>query len=164
MSIAEALLRPAVSLVAFLTLFVHLALLAASPRLLCNGSEPEVWVLLFALTPVTLICALLLLFSERVPAVVPYLRWGCVPVALLWPLALFATMPVLSATSLGGAPICSDGAYSSLVWQQSWAPLQLGLLLIIAVQTWRYWRMAGDQATAARVAANARRLQDAETN
>ena len=151
LSPAQVFLRLGLRLVAYLLLFVHLAFVAAVPSLKCSGDNPDIWQLTFYLAPLTLVFALLLLASRPLKTVVQTLRWGCVPLVVLVPLALIGTLPTFSATTLGGAPICPGvSAYSNLVWQQGWGPVQLGLIAIIAIQATRYWLMAAKQAEAAR--------------
>ena len=155
LSPASVFLRMGVSLVAFLWIIFHLALVAAVPSLKCSGDVPDVWQLTFYIAPITFIFALSLLVSRPLKTVVQILRWGCIPFLILIPLALIGTLPIFSATTLGGASICPGvSAYSNLVWQQGWGPLQLGLIAIIAVQATRYWLMAANQAESTRLGMN----------
>ena len=149
---ASIFLRLGITLVAYMVLVFHLMLLALVPQLKCNGDEPAIWVLTFFTAAIAFIFALCLLASRPLKSIVQMLRWGCLPIVALWPFALIAVLPVFGGSTLGGAPICPGiSAYSNLVWQQAWAPLQMGLLLIIAVQAGRYWYMAREQAAAARM-------------
>jgi len=155
LSPASIFLRLGITLVAFLWLVFHLSFVAAVPSLKCSGDTPDIWQVTFFMAPITFVFALLLLVSQPLKSVVQVLRWGCVLILILCPLALFSTLPIFSATTLAGAPICPGvSAYSNLVWQQGWGPLQLGLIVIIAVQATRYWLMAGRQAEAARLGQN----------
>jgi len=152
---AAIFLRLGITLVAFLWLVVHLSLVAAVPSLKCSGDTPDIWQLTFYMAPLTFVFSLLLLVSEPLKSVVQVLRWGCILLFVLCPLALLGALPIFSATTLGGAPICPGvSAYSNLVWQQGWGPVQLGLILMIAIQATRYWMMAGRQAEAARLGQN----------
>lgn len=149
---ASIFLRLGVTLVAYMVLFFHLLLLGLVPQLKCNGDEPAIWVVTFFTAVVAFIFALSLLASRPLKTVVQTLKWGCVPLVLLLPFALLAVLPIFGSTTLGSASICPGiSAYSNLVWQQAWAPLQMGLLLIIAVQVARYWYMAREQAEATRM-------------
>jgi len=152
LSPASIFLRLGITLVAFLWLVFHLSFVAAVPGLKCSGDNPDIWQVTFYMAPITFVFALLLLVSEPLKSVVQMLRWGAILVLILCPLALFGTLPIFSATTLGGAPICPGvSAYSNLVWQQGWGPLQLGLTFIIAIQAARYWFMARRQAEATRL-------------
>ncbi len=149
---ASIFLRLGITLVAYMVLIFHLMLVALVPKLKCNGDEPAIWVVTFFTAVIAFIFALSLLASHPLKSVVPMLKWGCLPVVGLLPFSLFGVLPVFGASTLGGAPICPGiSAYSNLVWQQAWAPLQMGLLLIIAVQAIRYWYMAREQAEATRL-------------
>lgn len=149
---ASVFLRLGTTLVAYMVLIFHLLLVALVSQLKCNGDEPPIWVLTFFTAVIAFVFALALLVSRPLKSVVPMLKWGCLPVVALLPFALIAVLPVFGGSTLGGAPICPGiSAYSNLVWQQAWAPLQMGLLLIIAVQAVRYWYMAREQADAARM-------------
>ncbi len=152
LSAASVFLRLGITLVAYLWLCFHLALVASVPSLKCSGDNPDIWQLTFYLAPITLVFALVLLASRPLKSVVQTLRWGCVPILILAPLALIGTLPIFSATTLASAPICPGvSAYSNLVWQQGWGPVQLSLIAIIAVQATRYWLMAAKQAESARL-------------
>jgi len=149
---ASIFLRLGVTLVAFMTLFCHLLFLALLPQLKCNGDEPPIWVVTFVTAFIAFVSALSLLASRPLKSIVQMLKFGCVPLVILLPFGLFAVLPIFGASTLGGAPICPGiSAYSNLVWQQAWAPLQMGLLVIIAVQVVRYWYMAREQAEATRL-------------
>lgn len=149
---ASIFLRLGVTLVAFMALFCHLLFLALVTQLKCNGDEPPIWVVTFVTAIIAFISALSLLASRPLKTVVQTLRWGCIPLLIMLPFGLFAVLPIFGASFLGGAPICPGiSAHSNLVWQHAWAPLQMGLLVIIAVQVVRYWYMAREQAEATRL-------------
>ena len=149
---ADIFLRLGITLVAFMVIIGHLLWLAILPQIDCATDGAELWSALFWMSPLTLAVALLLLVSRKLPSIVQSLKFGCVPIALLLPLALYGILPTLGASTIGGQPICAEVAgYSSLLWERSWAPAQLFLVLVITVQTWRYWRMAGKQAEAKRL-------------
>ncbi len=149
---ASIFLRLGVTLVAFMTLFCHLLFLALVPQLKCNGDEPPIWVVTFLTAFIAFVAALSLLAARPLKSVVQALKWGCIPLLILMPFGLFGVLPVFGASTLGGAPICPGiSAHSNLVWQQAWAPLQMGLLVIIAIQVARYRYMAREQAEAARI-------------
>lgn len=150
-------MRLGITLVAYFMLIFHLGMVALVPQAKCSGDNPDIWVVTFVLAPLSLTFALLLLASKPLKSVVQMLKWGCVPVLILAPLALIGTLPIFSSTTLGGAPICPGiTGYSNLVWQQAWGPLQLGVIAIIAIQATRYWLMASKQAAAARLGQSAR--------
>ena len=152
LSPASVFLRLGITLVAYMVLVAHLLMLAIVPQTKCTGEGTEIWVAIFAMSPLTFIFALLLLASRPLKSVVQMLKWGCVFIVLLLPFALIATLPIFGSTTLGNAPICPGiSAYSNLVWQQAWAPLQMGLIVLIGVQAARYWYMAHKQAEAARL-------------
>ncbi|MEM7220544.1 MAG: hypothetical protein AAF515_19440 [Pseudomonadota bacterium] len=149
---ADIFLRLGVTLVAFMVIIGHLLWLSILPQIDCSADGSELWRALFWMAPLTLTFALLLLVSRKLPSIVQSIKFACVPVALLLPLALYGILPTLSASSIGGQPICAEVAgYTSLLWERSWAPAQLFLVFVIAVQVWRYWRMAAKQAEAKRL-------------
>lgn len=149
---ASIFLRLGTTLVAYMMLIAHLLMVALVPQAKCSGDAPDIWVVTLVTALLALTFALVLLASRPLKSVVQMLRWGCVPVLILAPLALIGALPIFSSTTLGGAPICPGiSAYSNLVWQQAWGPLQLGVIAIIVIQTTRYWLMAANQAEAARL-------------
>jgi len=153
LSAAAVFLRLGLTMVAYMVIFSHLLMLALVPQTKCTGGDgADIWVAVFALSPLTFIFTLLLLSARPLHSVVQILKWGCLPLVILVPLALIGTLPIFSSTTLGGAPICPGiSAYSNLVFQQAWGPLQLGLIALIAIQATRFWMMAGEQAESERL-------------
>ncbi len=140
---ASVFLRLGITLVAFMVLIFHLLLTALVAQLKCNGDDPGIWVLTFFSATIAFFFALTLLAARPLQSVVQTLKWGCLPVVGLLPFSLIAVLPILGASTLGGEPICSGtSAYANLLWQRAWAPVQVGLMLLIAVQAARFWSMA----------------------
>ena len=97
LSPAAVFLRLGTTLVAFMVLITHLLMLAIVPQTKCTGGDgADIWMAVFALSPLTFVFALLLLVSRPLKSVVPMLKWGCLPMVLLLPLALFGTLPIFS--------------------------------------------------------------------
>lgn len=146
LAFANVFLRLGCTLVAFMVLFGHLLWISILPKIDCATDGHALWFALFWMSIPTLIFTALLLASKPLTAVTSGLKWLCIPVILLLPLALLGVWPTLQDTTFGGAPICEHPANfnSSMTWQVWWAPLQFVVLTAICIQTVRYWRMAAE--------------------
>jgi len=144
LAFANVFLRLGCTLVGFMVVFGHLLWLWILPQIDCAVDGHAFWYALFWMSIPTLIFAALLLASRPLTSVVGGLKWLCIPVIGLLPLALLGVWPTLQATTFGGAAICPhpDNYNPSMTWQIMWGPLQLIVLSAIGVQAIRYWRMA----------------------
>ena len=137
MRFAEVFLRLGVSLVGWMVIFAYLLWLLVLPQVPCSPGEPSLWAVLLGATPVVALFALLLPSSRRLPGVHDVLRYAALPTLLLAALGLRIAGTALLDNTLGDARVCG---LASQFWSSAWAPIQLGMLLFIALQAWRCFR------------------------
>jgi len=138
MSFAEVMLRVGCSLVGYLVLFAHCLWLAAMVRVPCGSDADASWLSLLMLIPLTLGCLALVRVGRVIPGLADALRIPAYPLALLIAVAAFALWPVLTAHTLGGAPIC--GLPEAASWHPYFAPAQyltLGAMVWLVVTMFR---------------------------
>ena len=125
LSFASLFLRLGCTLVGFMVLFGHLLWLSILPRIDCATSGHELWSALMLMAAPSLFFAALLLASRPITAVTGGLKWLCVPLLLMVPLALIGLWPTLQTTTFGGSPICPDPANSApaALWETLWGCL-----------------------------------------
>ncbi len=135
---AEIILRVGCVLVGWILAYVHGLVLAVLPRVDCSqGAEPWRAALLLAVP------------AAAVPFLLPMgglvrdtVRWLALPYLALVLLAVRAVVPTLRSATLDGAALCpAETAAAHLAlppWQRAWAPLQLGLLAVLAVSALHY--------------------------
>ena len=136
MNVAETLLRLGCALVAWMVVLAHLVWLLALRNVGCDADGDNLWRLLFGFAAFTIGFAFLLPVSRKLREVHDILRWLAVPTGLLLLLALFPVWQAFSASTLGGAPICTEQA----AWHLWWAPVQLLAMSALGWNLWRVWR------------------------
>lgn len=134
------LLRVGSTLVAWMVTYAHLLWLAILPQAGCNDGN-ELWRLLLGFAPVVAAFSLLLRAVHVLPGIYGITRYMAIPAWLLMLLAVQPVFAALSTTTLGSEPLCAGTVAAP--WQTYWAPLQIAALAVIAVQTYRAWRLPG---------------------
>jgi hypothetical protein len=142
MRLAEVLMRVGVALVGFMVGFAHCLLLLVVPRISCDipNNDPFVASLALGIALVPLLA-----ISQSGHPFRASLRWLTLPFLALVPLAAIAVWPYVSAEAIAEIQRCSASAAltddpTPAGWQRYWAPFQLGVLGLLALQTLRYWR------------------------
>lgn len=138
MRLAEVFLRLGSSLAGWMILYAHTLWLAVSARVVCGEEGAELFAVLLGLAPVTFIAGPLILVSRPLGDVHRMLRWLAVPIVLLLPFCLYAIFRVFGTVYGDGNAICGNGAVPA--WQTWWAPVELAVLVFIAVLIGYTWR------------------------
>lgn len=142
MTFAEVVLRIGVTFVAWLMLYMHLIMLTVVRFAQCP--EVSAWRVSMFSGVLALGAAFALHYGHGVRGLSSVFRYFALPLALLVPWAAWIILPYLTGTSFGATHPCDVllAAQTGLVatgWQRAWAPVQLAVLLAIAVSGWRAW-------------------------
>lgn len=137
MSAGEIVFRICASLGVWMLLISHALVVATLPSSACPTADPQTWVGTGILAGVCGVGLLLLGVGLRWRQT---LRWVAAAALLLVALALRGVLPMLLATTLGGAPLCGETGVSPTSFERVWPALQTLVLLGGAVQALRYWR------------------------
>ena len=118
---------------------VHLFLLGLTPHANC-GARPEEnpWLgtLILAIPAAASVAMVRLALPWRRSG-----RWFSLPLVVLVPPAGWAALSALLETTVGGGPLCDVDA-SAAMWERSWAPVQLALMLWLVFLASRFYRPA----------------------
>ncbi len=142
MRLPEVLMRMGAALVGLLVGVAHCVLLLVVPRISCDipGNDP-----FFASLALALVLAPLLGITHWGRPFRETLRWLTLPFVLLIPLAARSAASYLGAEAIAeirqcGANAALPGQAAAFDWPGFWAPLQLGVLALLAFQSLRFWR------------------------
>jgi hypothetical protein len=131
MRLAEVFLRLGLALVAWLLLAAHMLWLAVLGRLECGTETTELYLVLLGMTPLTLAAGFGIRASRALPEIHALLKWLAVPLLLLLPLALSTVWAALGSATLGSEPLCGIAPRQGR--HVAWAPVQLALMVLLAV-------------------------------
>lgn len=144
MSFAELILRLGVTFVAWMMIYMHLVLLLSVRAAPCSPTDFTAWKVSLFTGLLALGAAFSVTYAHAVPGMARTFRYFSLPMLILLPWAAWITLPYLSATTLGSLDLCavtmsSDSSTPINGWQRAWAPVQLGVLVALAVGGWRAW-------------------------
>ena len=139
MGLAELLLRLGCSLTGWLVLFTHALWLAVLGTVGCGSDGAQPWLALLWWSPLTLLFAALLPAGFSVPGIAGALRLPLMGLLPLLAYAAYTPLRVFDSVNVAGRPLCDATAS----WTIAWAPLQLGVIIVVAATTIALWRRAG---------------------
>ena len=98
--------------------------------LICGPDGDEMHRLVLGMAPAACGFAFLLRVTRSMPEVHSIIRWLAGPLFLLMPLALMSIWKVFARADVDSLSICSNNA--AVLWERTWAPVQLLTLILIA--------------------------------
>jgi hypothetical protein len=141
MRFAEVFLRLGCALVAWMVLYVHVVWLAASRAIGCGPDGDALYELLLGSAVFAWALSFLLRSTRPIPEVHRILRLLAVPLAALYPFAVYGIWKVFGVVNLDGLSLCSMPPPP--FWQRGWAAVQVLALALIAWRIALEWRAAG---------------------
>lgn len=133
----DLLLRVGCTMVAWMVIYAHLLWVAVLPNTGCTDGD-ALWRLTLGFAPVALGFALLLRAVHVLPEIYNTTRYFALPAFLLVLLAARAVATSFTTNTLNGASICD--IMPSPAWHAWWAPVQVVVLALLALQIYRAWR------------------------
>ena len=145
MSFAELVLRIGVTFVSWVMLYMHLLMMLVVRLAQCPGGDVSPWQVTLMTGAMAFGSSFALLYGHGVRGMRDVFRYFALPLLVLVPWSLWLSLPYLTGTTFGTLGVCEvrlaeiSGA-GAVGWQRVWAPVQLIVLLAIAVNGWRVWR------------------------
>jgi hypothetical protein len=140
MRFSEVFLRLGCALVAWMVLYMHVVWLAASRAIGCGPDGDALYKLLLGSAVFSWALSFLLRSTRPISGVHRILRWLALPLAALYPFALYGIWSVFRVVNLGDLPLCS--LPPPPIWQRAWAAIELSALALIGWRLILEWRAA----------------------
>lgn len=145
MSFAELILRIGVTFVSWMMIYMHLVMMLVVRIGQCPGGDVSPWQVTMVTGILAFGSSFTALYGHGVSGMKDVFRYFTLPLIVLLPWAMWLSLPYLTETTFGALHVCDvrlaqASGMTVPGWQRIWAPLQLAVLLTIAINGWRAWR------------------------